>query len=79
MRVEAGKDEVAGMMQARDERGQVIGCARGFDTDEKWLEVFIMNGSRCLVSGGAIVKAKIYINYDIFDKGSGTLLHSVRQ
>jgi hypothetical protein len=61
-----------------------LGNACGFDTDEKWIEIVpLMPGNRAMtatVGGkGGIVRVKLYIDYDIVNKNTGEILHSVRQ
>lgn len=62
-----------------------LGTARGFDSDEKWVEVFIMMphpeepGWRCMTSNGKVQTTRLFIDYDIVDKATGETLYSVRQ
>lgn len=59
--------------------------AEGFDTVEKWVEICLFNdprkenGPRFLAADGRILRARIYINYDIVEEDTGKVVYSVRQ
>jgi hypothetical protein len=63
----------------------VLGIANGFDTDEKWVEIFVMAphptqpGLRCLTANGTTHKTRLYIDYDIVNKVTGDVIYRVRQ
>jgi hypothetical protein len=64
----------------------VLGNARGFDTDEKWVEIYVFSEmrkadgtSRFMTSNKKIVTTRLYIDYDVVDKETGEVLYSVRQ
>lgn len=69
---------------ARFPDGKLIENAAGFDTDEKWIELYpivIKNGKRTVKRNeqGEVVLVKNHIDFDVFDKRTGKLLYVVRQ
>lgn len=64
----------------------VLGNAHGFDSDEKWVEIWLFShhrkadgSARMMTADGRILTARLYINYDIVDKITGETLYIVRQ
>jgi hypothetical protein len=68
---------------------KLLGYACGFDTDEKWVEIFIprlrsdhedpLMGGRFMTADGQLLKARLYINFDIVRKSDNVTIHCVRQ
>lgn len=64
---------------------RVLTSACGFDTDEKWVEVYIMAphptkpGLHVMTADGRAHKARLHINFDILDKHTDQILYSIRQ
>lgn len=59
---------------------ELLGNACAFDSDEKWVEIFLWgHNRRVMIADGKSQKTKLYINYDIVDKRTGKIVVSVRQ
>jgi hypothetical protein len=65
-------------------RQHVLEKVCAFDTDEKWVEIFITQpiskgNARIMTADGQLIRARLFINFDIVDKTTGDILYSVRQ
>lgn len=70
---------------------ELLGYASAVDTDEKWVEIFIprlrsahedgvtASRGRFMAADGGLLKARLYINFDVVDKRDKITLFSVRQ
>lgn len=58
----------------------VLMTACAFDSDEKWVEVYVCDslGHR-LVIGGEMQKAKLKVDFDVRDKKTDRIILTVRQ
>jgi hypothetical protein len=54
---------------------ECLGNACAVDTDEKWVEIFVLGpGSKCMLLNGEPVKVKLYIDYFVRNKRTNSVM-----
>ncbi len=77
MRVTA-KDPGAAYLAVYYWTGETMECmgnATSLDTDEKWVEIFVLGpGSKCMILDGKPVKTRLYMDYFVRDRRDGSVM-----
>lgn len=57
------------------EKMETLGNATAFNTDEKWVEIFVLGpGNKCLVVNGELLRARLFIDYWVRDRRTDTVI-----